>query len=142
MSLAADVLYDHEVLRGKLALLEELLPSRYVAPYTVTRLVESIIAALRRHAEEGERAAQALTPESAERVREEHRRLQARAALLLELVSPAAAIDEEHAVTHIRYFLSDLRRHLTEEETMAGVNRAEPERRQPASGDMGGGRWH
>jgi len=116
MSLAADALYDHEVLRGKLALLEELLPSLRVAPYTITRLTESIIACLHRHIDAADLGDAAAPSTSAPRWRDEHRELQTRASILLELIAPAGELAEQHALTHVGYFLADLRRHLREEE--------------------------
>lgn len=56
MSLAACLQYDHEVLREKLALLEELLPSLRAMPYTIARLTDTIVACLRRHIEEAIRS--------------------------------------------------------------------------------------
>ena len=119
MSLAACLLYDHEVLRGKLALLEELLPSLRTTPYTIARLTGSLVACLRRHSEEEEACAEACSPESAQRLRDEHRELQARADLLLTLVSPTAELDEEQAILQAGYLVRDLRRHLAKEEALA-----------------------
>lgn len=119
MSLAACLLYDHEVLRGKLALLEELLPSLRTTPYTIARLTESVVACLSRHSEEEGALAEARSPECAQRLREAHRELQARAEILLELVSPTAESDDERAILHAGYLVHDLRRHLAEEEALA-----------------------
>ena len=117
MTLAEYLQYDHEVLRGKLALLEELLPSSHAMPYTIARLTDTIVACLRRHIEEEEDLMALRRPAEAPALRAVHRELLARAEILLELLDPCkAALFEPQTAVQAGYLIQDLRVHLAEEE--------------------------
>lgn len=117
MSLAEYLQYDHEVLRGKLALLEELLPSLRAMPYTIARLTECIVCCLRRHIEEEEDLMAFRRPAEAPALRTVHRELLARAEILLGLLDPnKAEILEPQTAVQAGYLIQDVRVHLAEEE--------------------------
>ena len=123
MSLAASLCYDHEVLRGKLATLESFLPSLVVAPFTLSRLTESLATCLRGHTEREERLLDTLMRQQDEpplaliqQLHDEHENQRTRLAILHELLTHPEPASEEQILTQASYLVKDLREHMAMEE--------------------------
>ena len=115
--------YDHDVLRGKLYLLEEHLPCLSVARLTLSSITDSLSAWLQSHAEREERlfASQAVDHErplatALLQLQANHDHALARLAVLHQLLAcrePAAA---EQAIIEASALTQELQEHMTQEE--------------------------
>jgi len=115
--------YDHEVLRGKLFVLEEHLPSCHDCGCMLSRLTDSLAGCLRSHTEREERVFAALAweqgrpaGEALQHVHDEHENQRTRLAILHELLTRAAPASEEQVASQASCLAKDLREHMAMEE--------------------------
>lgn len=123
MHASEELRYDHEVLRGKLMLLEERAPSVRECPCTFSRLTDSLATCLRSHTEREERllAMSALRQGEPQRVRlqhlhDEHENHRTRLAILHDLLSQPESASEEQIIAQASDLANDLREHMAREE--------------------------
>ena len=115
--------YEHEVLRAKLALLEEWVPYFCVTPLTLRRLVISLADHLRAHAEHEERCLGVLrggasvpTQTLLDHLHDDHVNHRTRLAILHDLVSRDGAQAQEQLLIQAGAFIRALREHMAMEE--------------------------
>ncbi len=116
--------HDHEVLREKLALLEQYLPSFQTAPLTIVRMADSLAHCLQLHNDLEERllshlasARENVPVDVIEHLHCDHQGQQLQLAMLYELLSQDEPMAfEEQVMAQASYFLDDLREHMTLEE--------------------------
>ena len=115
--------YDHEVLRSKLALLEEYLPVRSYGLYTVTRLTDALAESLRSHVEREERMFAHLAPHGEtelagpiQHAHDDHDNERIRLAVLHGLLTRPEPVSDEQVTIQASYLIQDVRDHMAREE--------------------------
>jgi hemerythrin-like domain-containing protein len=115
--------YDHDVLRAKLSVLEEHLPSGHEGVFTLSRLTDSLASCLRSHTEREECLLATLAwqhgeppGESLQHLHDEHENQRARLAILHELLTQPEPASDEQVATQALYLVRDLREHMAQEE--------------------------
>ena len=123
MPRAAGLQYDHEVLRGKLAILEDFLPALIAVPCTISRLTDSLATCWHAHTEREERLLDALmrqqdTPPLSliQQLHDEHENQRTRLAILHALLTDCTGASEEQVMAQAGELIRDLREHMAEEE--------------------------
>ena len=123
MNPAADLWYDHEVLRGKLAILEDFLPALVGAPCTISRLTDSLATCWHAYIEREARLfdiamRQQDEPPQAliQRLHDDHENQRTRLAILHALLTDCKAVSEEQVLAQAAELIRDLREHMVEEE--------------------------
>ena len=123
MNPAAELLYGHDVLRGKLVSLESFLSCLDVAPFTVSRLTESLATCLRAHIEREEHLLDMVMRQQDEppftliqQLCDEHENHRTRLAILHELLAEGTPRSEEQIMTQAGDLIKDLREHMAKEE--------------------------
>ena len=123
MDPAEDLRYEHEVLRGKLAMVEEFLPSFCDAPFLVAQLTDALAACWHAHTEREERLLDALMrhryeppPVSLQRLHDEHENQRMRLAVLHTLITAGGAASGDQVATQAGYLIKELREHMAREE--------------------------
>ena len=122
MTASAELWYEHDLLRGKLALLEEWLPCLPDALHTVRRMAWSLASCLANHLEREEALlfdlwteSRELSAASIQALLRDHRQYGARLTLLLELLSTTDG-SPELAPVHAQPLIKELREHMAKEE--------------------------
>ena len=122
MNRTAELWYEHDVLRGKLAALEAFLPALYDAPCTLARLTDSLAVCLRAHTDREECFLDDLTHQLdapptgfLQQLHDEHENQRMRLAILHELLTQLDPSPEQVAVQAC-YLIKDLREHMAREE--------------------------
>lgn len=120
-----ELLYDHAVLRGKLALLEDYLPSAHDVPATLALLTDSLACCLRAHDAREEHLLEGLSvrprsPADAviRRLHDEHDNQRIRLAILHELLTRPGGPPGDQAAAQAEYLIRDLRKHMAEVEAI------------------------
>ena len=113
--------YDHEVLRGKLFLLEEHLPCLCVARLTLLSIVNSLSAWLLLHTQREERAFAARATERPiadllKQLEDAHDRQLSRLAVLHELIRRAGPDNYDYVLAATKALLQDFRQQMAQEE--------------------------
>jgi hemerythrin-like domain-containing protein len=115
--------YEHEVIRGKLALLEEQLPWVDDVCFSVAHLIDSLAAFLRCHTAKEERFFAGLhlpygspQAEFVCRLQGEHENHRTRLAILHELLTQSGPAPMEQIAVQADYLIRDLREHMAFEE--------------------------
>ena len=121
MKSSDELRYDHEVLRGKLYLLEEHLPCLSIARPTLTSIVDSLSAWLLAHAQREERvfAARATERPIADmlpKLEASHDRQLSRLAILHELFMRSGPIAYDYILTAATALIQDFREQMIREE--------------------------
>ncbi len=123
MEPTAELLYDHEVLRGKLALLEEHLPALPIAGFIMWRLTDSLAACLRSHTAREEHLLASLIPhrvslpaEFVQRLLDEHENQRTRLAILHALLTEGRPDSEAQIRMQAGELIQELREHMVKEE--------------------------
>jgi iron-sulfur cluster repair protein YtfE (RIC family) len=116
--------YDHEVLRGKLDLLEEELPSLPRLRVSVSKLTDSLASCLRSHAEREERLLAGVTSpridpflnHPLQHVHDDHLNERIRLAVLHGLLAGEPSAPQGQVITQASDLIKELREHMAEEE--------------------------
>lgn len=117
--------YDHEVLRAKLALLEDDLPLLPALRVTVSRLTDSLATCLRAHTEREEQlldrlglqdSRRPLPADTLQHLHDAHENQRTHLAILHDLLTQPAPASDARIAAEAASFVEELRQHLTEEE--------------------------
>jgi hypothetical protein len=121
MSPRAELQYDHDVLRAKLAILEDYLPQLEERQGSTLRLADSIACCLRAHSEREEAFLDRPSgppPSSAQQLHDEHLNHRMRLAVFHALLAERMPQAKEQVVEQARHLITDLQDHFAKEEAL------------------------
>jgi len=123
MSVREELLNDHDILRAKLAQLEQWLPHTHAAPFSLLSLIRTIARRLQQHTEREHAAIESLSyardgraSPPTDHLLHDHRDQDETLTILEELLAKGRACQADHVITYATHLIDSLREHMADEE--------------------------